>query len=240
MVIRPIRAVFLDAGNTLFCERRPRVAIYGTVARKYGARVDNHAVQLALRQATDDLPRSLNGDFRYSIAWFRAFNERVLEELGVSAARRERAHLELVRRFEDPRTYRLFPEVPKVLEELLARDLVVGVVSNWSERLATLLGGLGIADRVRFIISSAEIRAEKPERAIFERALFRSGVVAEEAIHVGNDLEMDVRGALGAGMRAVLLDRSGRLREPVDGVPVISDLRGLLDLVAPASHVHHG
>jgi len=240
MAPQPIRAVFLDAGNTLFCERRPRVAIYGTVARKYGARVDNATVELALQHATEDLPRSLNGNFRYSVAWFRAFNARVFGELGLSPSREEQAHLELVRRFEDPRTFRLFREVPKVLEELHALGLVVGVVSNWSERLSALLDRLGIADKVRFIICSAEIRAEKPERAIFERALFRAGVLAEEALHVGNDLEMDVRGALSAGMRAALVDRSGCFREPVDGVPVIPDLRGVLSLVAPASHVRNG
>ena len=231
-----VRALFLDAGNTLFTERRPRASIYATVARKFGGRVDDEETASAMASTFAELPSSVAGNFRFSIAWFHAFNLRVMESLGVSAKRREAAHLELVKRFETPRTYRLFDEVPAVLDHFLNAGIVLGVVSNWSERLPTLLAGLGIAEKLDFIVTSAEMKAEKPDRAIFERALFRAGVPAGEALHVGDHMDRDVRGALGAGLRAALLDRSAAPGSSNDGVPVLSDLRELLPLVEQQPH----
>ncbi len=233
----PIRAVFLDAGNTLFAERRARAAIYSTVARAHGSRASAEEIGERMQRTHSELPASLDGNFRYSLAWFRAFNERVLTSCGVSEKRLERAHAELVKRFEDPKTYKVFPEVFAVLDDLAARGVLVGIVSNWSERLPELCRSLGLADRVRFILTSAELRSEKPDRAIFERALFRAGVPAEQTLHVGDHFDRDVVGALQAGLRAVLVDRSGLgPHAEREGVPVLRDLRGLATLLeAPTS-----
>lgn len=236
MVTRPLRAVFLDAGNTLFTERRARAAIYASVARKLGGRATEEQAQASMAAAFAALPQSINGSFRYSLAWFQIFHERVLGELGVPPERRATAHEELVHRFDDPRTFRVFREVPSVLARLSNRGLVVGVVSNWSERLPDLCQRLGLGDHLAFVITSADIRAEKPERAIFERALFRAGASAEETLHVGNDLERDVRGALGAGLRAALVDRTGAAQPAGDGIPVLADLRGVLALAGAPNH----
>jgi putative hydrolase of the HAD superfamily len=228
----PIRAVFLDAGNTLLTERRPRAAIYATVARAHGGSGDQAETAEWMARSFAELPESLDGHYRCSLAWFRAFNERVLTACGVPPRRLARAHDALVRRFTDAKTFKLFPEVLDVLDGLSARGIFVGVVSNWSEQLPELCRALGIAERVRFVLTSAEMRSEKPDRAIFERALFRSGVPAELTLHVGDQFERDVRGALQAGLRAALMDRSGS--GPLaqrEGVPVLRDLRGLLALL---------
>ena len=221
----PIRAVFLDAGNTLFTERRPRAAIYATVARAHGSRATQEEAAEWMSRVHAELPASFDGSYRYSLAWFRAFNERVLAACGVSAKRLDKAHEELVRRFGDPKTYKVFPEVEDALNELAARGIQVGIVSNWSECLPDLCRGLGLAPLVRFILCSAEMRSEKPERAIFERALFRAGVPAEATLHVGDQFERDVRGALQAGLRAALIDRKG------SELAMLRDLRDLFALI---------
>lgn len=235
-MMRAIRAVFLDAGNTLFTERRSRAALYASVARKFGGRASEEQAIASMAAVATELPQCLDGNFRYSLAWFRVYNARVFAELGVPESRRDGAHAEIGRRFEDPKTYRVFREVPEVLAELLARGLVVGIVSNWSERLPALCQGLGLADKASFIVTSADVRAEKPERAIFERALFRAGVPAEETLHVGDHLERDVRGALSAGLRAAWLRRDEEAGATADGIPVIRDLRGALALCGLPHH----
>jgi putative hydrolase of the HAD superfamily len=232
------RAIFLDAGNTLFTERRPRAAIYATVARAHGSRMSDADVADEMTRAHTDLPASFDGCFRYSLAWFRAFNDRVLTACGVSARRMPHANEILMNRFQDPRTFRVFEEVPEVLAALAGRGVFIGVVSNWSENLPDLCKSLGIAEHLRFIITSAELRSEKPDRAIFERALFRAGVPAEETLHVGDNFDRDVCGALSAGMRAAWLDRRGSTEaETRDGVPVLRNLSGLPALLesAPAA-----
>lgn len=229
-----IRAVFLDAGDTLFTEKERRPAIYAECARGLGGLDDVDGMASVMQHVFAELPASVEGHYRYSLAWFRAFNERVLSEAGVPEERVADGHEQLVARFQDPDTFRVYDEVPDVLEDLANRGVRVGVVSNWSEHLPVLCAGLGLADRVNFILTSADLRAEKPERAIFERALFRAGVRAGEALHAGNHFQKDVRGALNAGLRAVWVHRAGNLASDQEGVPMVRDLRGVLPALAPA------
>jgi putative hydrolase of the HAD superfamily len=76
----------------------------------------------------------------------------------------------------------------------------------------------------------------KPHPSIFAAALARVGVRPEEAVMVGDSVRQDIEGALGAGMRAILLHRGGTPqlceRELADrGVRIISSLRELPNLV---------
>jgi putative hydrolase of the HAD superfamily len=232
MLRTDIKAVFLDAGSTLFQHRRSRPETYLAIAQAHGLPdLEVDSIEASMQHAFLDLPDTVDGNFRYSLAWFWAFNQRVLGECGMPEDQLPGAHEALLEYFADPSTYELFPEVPKVLETLSNHGMQVGVVSNWSEHLPELLQDLGIADHFSFIVTSADLRTEKPNRAIFERALFRAGVAAEETVHTGDHFERDVRGALNAGMRAVWLDRTGEGGTDREGVPVIPELGGLLALL---------
>lgn len=61
------------------------------------------------------------------------------------------------------------------------------------------------------IVSAEDVRAFKPHREIFERALDVAGVSAEEAIHIGDSYQADVLGARKLGIDAVLVDRKGKV-----------------------------
>jgi putative hydrolase of the HAD superfamily len=58
-------------------------------------------------------------------------------------------------------------------------------------------------------VTSAEAGARKPAPAIFEAALARLQSRREAAILVGDSLDTDVAGGQAAGIRSVLLDRTG-------------------------------
>ena len=232
MLRTDIKAVFLDAGSTLFQHRQSRPETYLAVAKKHGLKeLDFDIMKASMEHAFSDLPDTVDGNFRYSLAWFWAFNQRVLTECGMAENQLEKAHKSLLAQFADSANYELFPEVKEVLETLSNHGMQMGVVSNWTEHLPSLLQDLGIAKHFSFIVTSADLRTEKPGRAIFERALFRAGVAAEETVHTGDHFERDVRGALNAGMRAVWLDRSGESGADCEGVPVIADLGGLVKLL---------
>lgn len=66
---------------------------------------------------------------------------------------------------------------------------------------------------VNGIVSGEDVKAYKPKKEIFEKALALAGCKAEEVIHVGDDLEGDVEGALNAGITPILLDRKGINRD---------------------------
>lgn len=60
------------------------------------------------------------------------------------------------------------------------------------------------------IISGDMVRAYKPHREIFEKALEVSGCKACEVLHIGDSVESDVFGAKAVGICPVLLDRSAK------------------------------
>ena len=158
-----------------------------------------------------ELPREVGGAWRYSDGWFRAFIERIfVRHLGHDAGELEPVAARLFARFSDPRTFRLFPGAAALLDALARRGLRLGVVSNWSPRLAGLLQGLGLGGRFEVVVSSAAERVEKPEPRIFTLALERAGVEPAEALHAGDHLEKDCLAARAAGMRCVLVDHAGR------------------------------
>jgi REG-2-like HAD superfamily hydrolase len=235
MVRPPIKALFLDAGKTLLTEREPRAVLYAQLAAEFGGQDCSELAQESMSRAFRELPQIIEGHFRFSLEWFRSFNGRVLGELGVAEARQRVAHDRAVAVFEDPATYRLYADVLPFLEGIRERGLVVGIVSNWSERLPSLCQGLGIADLVHFVIASADIKAEKPEREIFDRALFRAGAPGSETLHIGDHPQRDVKGALDAGLRAVLLHRdTAAPLASVEDVTIVNGLDELLPLLPAA------
>ena len=95
------------------------------------------------------------------------------------------------------------------LEELRAAGLRLAVISNWDERLARVLAGLGLASYFEAIHASAVVGVEKPHRKIFETALAGLGMPAERVLHVGDSALDDVEGARAVGLHALWLVRDG-------------------------------
>jgi HAD superfamily hydrolase (TIGR01509 family) len=95
----------------------------------------------------------------------------------------------------------------QVLRDLRALGLQLGIVSNahfLPKLMREDIRRLGIADLVDDAVFSAEIGVRKPHPAIFRKVLGELGVVAEEAIFVGDRLRDDISGAKSLGMRGVL------------------------------------
>ncbi len=76
------------------------------------------------------------------------------------------------------------------------------------------------------VFTSEQARAYKPRKELFELALKETELTPNEAVHIGDSLGSDVKGAAGAGIRAVWLNRFGRAVP--DGVVSAA---GLLDVL---------
>lgn len=205
-----LRAVFLDAGGTLLHEEPDRAEIYRQAAAAEGFEVPHDEMLRRMRAAHAELPRELGSRFRYSEGWFSHLIEHVFARgLGLDPRRLSAVERRLFERFADPATFRLHEGARELVAGLKARGIVVGVISNWSERLPGILEGLGLARELDFVLSSSLERCEKPEPEIFRRALERARVAPEQAVHAGDDLERDVQGARAAGILPVLIDWTG-------------------------------
>ena len=75
--------------------------------------------------------------------------------------------------------YQCFPETKMVLQNLQSRHVKLGVISNSDERLHNVLKELGLGDYFSFTVTSKEVKAEKPMKEIFCKALEFAGVHRE-------------------------------------------------------------
>ena len=89
--------------------------------------------------------------------------------------------------------------VVETLDELRARGLATGVISNFEAWLDDLLARLDVRDRFPIRVISGVEGVEKPDPAIFERAIERSGVGASDAVYVGDNPEFDGAPAAAVG-----------------------------------------
>lgn len=72
------------------------------------------------------------------------------------------------------------------------------------------------------IVCADMVRAYKPHRELFMKALEVSGYQACEVIHIGDSYESDVQGARAAGIHPVLIDRKGS--QKYEDVTVVRNL----------------
>jgi FMN phosphatase YigB (HAD superfamily) len=107
-----------------------------------------------------------------------------------------------------------------------------------------LLHTLELARHFELLVISDRVGYLKPHGGIFRHALDLAEVDATQAIHVGDSVRADVRGASSVGIRPVLIERHTHVHAEAGGaapaslgrdvdasVPVISDLNDLLDLL---------
>lgn len=155
------------------------------------------------------------------------FTRRLFARLDVRGPGREHPqdHAGAVRERLGPSSLHVFEDAVPALESLKRRGLPVGIVSNWQCGLESFCEELGLRRYVDFVISSAEVGFEKPDRRIFELALAKLGLPAESVVHVGDHPLEDYRGAREAGLNALLLVRGpGAHPEDSDTLRDLSEL----------------
>jgi putative hydrolase of the HAD superfamily len=107
----------------------------------------------------------------------------------------------------------------------------MGLISNSHRCLTSFQEHFELEGLISAAISSSEHGFMKPHPSIFEAALAEAGVTAAEAMMVGDSMSHDIEGARRAGMRGVLVHRSGTPPPDVGDVPVISSLDELPSLL---------
>jgi putative hydrolase of the HAD superfamily len=142
----------------------------------------------------------------------------VLAHLGVGASDETAMRIFRMYLAEYEGSWKLYDDVLPCLDSLSAYRLAV--ISNGdSGQQRRKLERMGIAPRFDSVVISGDLGISKPDPAIFKQSLQELGVLAEEAVHVGDALESDALGAQGAGMHAIWLVRDGCVRE-LEDVPV--------------------
>jgi len=232
----PLRAVFLDIGDTVMRPNPSWEHVYAIAFQEYGVEVEVEPLRAALRRAyhhggfgfDDRFEASEESSFARTMEIDRA----ALAELGIGPMP-EPFFRRLSELFMLTSNWHVFPDVAPALRALRERGLVVGAVSNWVWQLPELLHALDLVSHFDFIAASSRIGFEKPHPEIFRWALAQARAEPSQAIHVGDHRDADVGGARRAGIEPVLIDRRGRFgpTDVPEGTALIRNLAELIPIV---------
>lgn len=219
-----IDALLLDAGNTVVFLDHDAVAslVAGRLMRGDGAPITGADVRVAEAQAKRRYETSLAAGGAHEDGW-TLFFVALFGALGIGEAE-ARAVVPVLRRAHDElNLWRRVPEgLPEALARVRAAGIAVGIVSNSEGRLDALFAHVGLGDAFACVVDSALEGVRKPDPEIFRRALARVGVAASRALYVGDLPSVDVDGARGAGLAAVLVDPFGHYGAYTDAPRVAS------------------
>jgi len=252
-----IQAVLIDLDGVLYVDEEPIAGAVDAVARL-------RERGLALRFVTNTTARSRGRTLaKLAHLGFAVHEHELLTPAALALAHcRSRGHrrVALLMNDEVKRDLAALEEVDRDADAVIVGDLGDGFeyrVLNHAFRLLIAGAELVALQKNRYwmradglsldvgpFVAALEFAAAtqayvvgKPARAFFERALDDLGVSAAATAMVGDDIESDIGGALGAGLGAAILVRTGKYREdrvrassisPTHVVDSIADLPALL------------
>jgi putative hydrolase of the HAD superfamily len=223
-----VRAVLFDVDFTI---ARPGPELgpegYKRLGARFGLELDPSRYAVARERAVEGIRR--HPELEHDEEIWVAFTERIIRGMGGDTDSAYECAVEMTRAWEHAEHFELYEDALPVLEELRARDLKLGLVSNTGRDLNRFVAHHRLD--VDAALGSGAFGRTKPHPTIFRAVLERLGVEPGDAVMVGDSPEDDVEGARASGIgRAFLLDREGRYPELPDRLPDLFALPAALGL----------
>ena len=220
---RRIRAITLDLDDTLWpCE--PTLIRAERLGHEHLAA---HASEVATRWSIDRLRErrmaihSARPELRYDFVTLRrlvlqeAFRDVGADDIQSAPIIEQAIDIYMAARQE----VELYPEVQACLERLSQRYRIASL-SNGNACLVQI----GLDHLFHAMVAAHTHGSGKPDPEAFHIACRELGCEPDEVVHLGDDIELDVRGARGAGLHAVWMNRANH-PWPHDDEPVtVADL----------------
>lgn len=223
-----------DVTNTLLKFRIPVGDQYAKVGRIYGVERDPNQITKSFlhhwKLMNQNHPNYGRTTQLSSSSWWRELVRRAftLESAELSNNQLDSISKHLYDLYKSNECWRVETGAESLLKHLKQKGLVLGVISNFDERLDSVLKSNELLNYFDFILGSYDVQVAKPSRKIFELALGKvPSVVSSEALHVGDNILLDYFAAKEAGWNALLLkhkDLDEDLLEQVDPNEIVYDV----------------
>lgn len=209
--------ILLDSSFTLIKPSQPVGLVYAQyLEASTNLNVDPATMEAAFRSSFARAPSPTysfeNSGHDTEVNWWRSLVLQIFSEtlekssLSAPAPELEACFDSLFNHYAQPTSWALYPETVSFLKA--ASEIgTLAVVSNFDDRLAPILNGLGIGSSFKDVITSADALARKPDQKIFGFALKRLNFRAEETCFCGDSYEADYLGASSAGIHSFHLKR---------------------------------
>jgi putative hydrolase of the HAD superfamily len=125
----------------------------------------------------------------------------------------------------------LFPDTKEVLQYLEEKRYQLHLITNGFEKTQhAKLKHSGLAGFFKEVITSEGSNSLKPQKEIFEFALNKTGATVKESIMIGDTLDVDILGAMNAGMDQVHVNYNNAEQDikPTYTVKTLEELKHFL------------
>lgn len=207
-----IRLITFDVTQTLLNFKHIPGQNYEKMAAQYGIKADpiklNKSMQKYFISLSIEHPHYGFQTIGWKQWWINLVTKTFQDSTTINNTDASKIANELISKFEKADCWTQTSGSIELLTYLGSRNLPIGVLSNFDPRLPVILQNMKMEQFFKFVLYSYEIGASKPDKRIFEEALKRSGVVGlkpDEAMHIGNSIELDYVGAKEAGWNAILI-----------------------------------
>jgi putative hydrolase of the HAD superfamily len=126
-----------------------------------------------------------------------------------------------------PKQTNLFPDTLETLEELKRMKYNMHIITNGFEEVQYIkLEHSKLAPFFDVIVCSEAVGFNKPDSRVFHYVMQKAQTIATESFMIGDDREVDIFGAIQAGMQAILFDPENQYSK-TSGEPKIQNLNEL-------------
>jgi len=194
---RIIRGVLFDLDDTL----NDRSRSWSVFLESFTSPGDAFLLPCSLPDVHRMILNADHGGYRPKVEFFDELRAKLPWRLTPT-----RAEIEKLWRDRFPRCTVLRDGALALLQELRARNMKLGIVTNGRvETQIAKIAAMGVEPLVQTVVISEQVGTRKPEPGIFHCALKKLGLAPAECFFVGDDPERDVAGAARAGMRSIWL-----------------------------------
>jgi putative hydrolase of the HAD superfamily len=221
-----IRGIVLDAVGTLV-KPAPSVAeAYTAAAGRQGVALEPQEVRARFQHhfACSEV-HAEDGVFSTDEATERRRWRSIVGGVLPEVSDPDRAFEELWDHFGRPESWRCYPDGGPALLALAELGIRLCIGSNFDGRLRRVIGGLSeLGPWADSLVISSEVGFRKPHPQFFRAACAQLDLPPARVLCVGDDSDKDVRGAIRAGLRGLLLDRSAAGGSLLPSVPNLTVL----------------
>ncbi|XP_078595132.1 haloacid dehalogenase-like hydrolase domain-containing protein 3 [Branchiostoma floridae x Branchiostoma japonicum] len=212
MAIRP-KLLTMDCTNTLFKLKRTPGTIYASVADSHGIQVDSAKLDYTFLKNYKEQNQSYCSFGCMSgistKVWWTDLVKKTFLDAGVpKSPALDAVAKQLFEEFSGGKHWEVYPQTKEALEAIRDKGVKLGVISNFDERLEEVLAELDLCRLFDFVLTSVDAQVAKPNCRIFQMALQLAGTDASQAVHLGDNLKLDVQPALCMGMHAIWINRN--------------------------------
>lgn len=224
MIGRPFKLITFDITGTLLKYRSSPAVEYSNSLKKYGVEVRLSTLEYLINKNWTFMTKTHPNFGLYTgLQWenyWRVYAHNVFSKAFEIENITHNVNLtdiidDLMMTYSTGETFEVQNGAIELLEYLKKEQVTLGVMSNYDPRIKPMIKNLGLSHYFNFILSSYEVKSEKPDIKIFREAelYVKKGLNRELFLHVGDSYLLDFKGAKNAGWSACLVHTNKNIIE---------------------------